>query len=277
MNKNGYQNGIDLGEKAKKNLKQRNLAGNTISGIRSGFNSVDMYTLGFQPGQLITICSYGFYTRFFMIQLIYNIAVKNQVQSDFFSFDIDNKRFSMEMVSLTTKLPLYALNSGMLKETQLKEAEKACDIFPCSLRVFNFFNITTLYELCMEIRANVYSNTLIFIDSLNSIPVDEPIINKKDRYLYILRKLKILAVELQVTIIINYFADGFEEKNNLEKKTSFMQLYSNIQFLLNKDSLNSDDIIDVYNLEIFNRDLMIQREAAFMFNKEFEEFEEVRN
>ena len=56
-----------------------------------------------------------------------------------------------------------------------------------------------------------------------------------------------------------------------------MQLYSNIQFLLNKDWLNSDDIIDVYNLKISNRDLMIQREAVFMFNKEFAEFEEVIN
>ena len=56
-----------------------------------------------------------------------------------------------------------------------------------------------------------------------------------------------------------------------------MQLYSNIHFALYREEQRSDDIIDVYNLEIFNRDLMQHKVREFMFNKEYDQFEEVIN
>ncbi len=274
----GAWKGTDLGEEEKLFLKERTTVGNTISGIRSGFDNIDIYTLGFQTGQLITISSYGFNSRIFMLQLIHNMAVKNQVPSRLYSFDIDHKRFSMEMVRLATKLPLYGLYSGMLKENQLKEAELACYYLPDSLKVDTLYHYSGFEGIYRKINGDVYNTKeVVFIDSLDSLDCDGSLPNEKDRLLRILRKLKALAIELQVPIIVNYFAEGNEEDNNLVKETAFMQLYSNIHFALYREELRSDDIIDVYNLEIFNRDLMQHRVCEFMFNKEYDQFEEVEN
>lgn len=274
----GAWKGTDLGEEAKLFLKERMAVGNTISGIRSGFDNIDIYTLGFQPGQLITISSYGFNSRIFMLQLIHNMAVKNQVPSRLYSFDIDNKRFSIEMIRLATKLPLYGLYSGMLKEAQLKDAEKACDMFPDSLKLYTFHHSLDLEGIYRRINGDEYNKKeVVFIDSLNSLDFDVSLPDKKDRILRILRKLKGLAIELQIPIIVNYFAEGSEEENNLVKETDFMQLYSNIHFALYREELRSDDIIDVYNLEIFNKDLMQHKVREFMLNKEYNQFEEVIN
>ena len=274
----GAQKGTKLGEETKLFLKDRTAAGNTISGIRSGFNNIDIHTLGFQPGQLITICSYGFNSRTFMMQLIYNMAVKNQVPGRLYSFDIDYKRFPMEMIRFATKLPLYGLYGGMLKENQLKEAELACDKLPDTLKVDTLYHYSCFEEICRKIRGDVYNTKeVVFIDSLNALDFEESPLNEKDRLLRILRKLKGLAMELQIPIIVNYFAEGSEEDNNLVKETNFMQLYSNIHFALYREEQQSDDIIDVYNLEIFNRDLMQHKVREFMFNKEYDQFEEVIN
>lgn len=274
----GAWKGTDLGEEAKLFLKERMAAGNTISGIRSGFNNIDIYTLGFQPGQLITISSFGFNSRIFMMQLIYNMAVKNQVPSRLYSFDIDNKRFSIEMIRLATKLPLYSLYSGMLKGNQLKEAEFACANLPDSLKVDTLYHYSDFEGIYRKINGDVYNTKeVVFIDSLDSLDCDGSLPNKKDRLLSILRKLKGLAIELQIPIIVNYFAEGSEEENNLVKETDFMQLYSNIHFALYREELRSDDIIDVYNLEIFNKDLMQHKVREFMLNKEYNQFEEVIN
>ena len=274
----GAQKGTKLGEETKLFLKERTAAGNTISGIRSGFNNIDMHTLGFQPGQLITICSYGFNSRTFMMQLIYNMAVKNQVPGRLYSFDIDYKRFPMEMIRLATKLPLYGLYGGMLKENQLKEAELACYYLPDSLKVDSLYYYSDLEGIYRKINGDVHNTKeVVFIDSLNSLDFDDSLPDKKDRILRILRKLKGLAIELQIPIIVNYFAEGSEEENNLVKETDFMQLYSNIHFALYREELRSDDIIDVYNLEIFNKDLMQHKVREFMLNKEYNQFEEVIN
>ena len=76
---------------------------------------------------------------------------------------------------------------------------------------------------------------MIFINSLNFIQLDKEIGNRHERIVSVLQKLRRLAIELGVCIIIPFYIDDSEKEKSLEKKVHFLQMLSDITMVLKRD------------------------------------------
>ncbi len=258
-------------------IEERYADSNTISGIRSGFTSIDSITHGFKKGNLITISSYASRNyELFMLQMIYNIAVKNKTPCGFFSYTMRYQEFGLHMINRASQISLARLGSGMLRPKDLELMHQANKmIYESSLIVSELYS-SSFEELCNAIRRQVAAHDLkiVFINSLNSIPLDCEFGSIKARLLNIVKKLKILAMELEITIVVDYFIEDNEKEKTLERKTDFLNLYSNIQLVLQRIAANPDDIYQDYRLTIICKNYWSLGYRNFKFNIKNLSFEE---
>ena len=99
----------------------------------------------------------------------------------------------------------------------------------------------------------------------------------KARLLNIVKKLKILAMELEITIVVDYFIEDNEKEKTLERKTDFLNLYSNIQLVLQRIAANPEDIYQDYRLAIICKNYWCLGYRNFKFNIKTLSFEEEKD
>lgn len=249
----------------------------TVRGIKSGFKLIDRWTQGFQKGNLITISSYSDTSHIlFMMQMIFNIAVKEKTSCGFFSYTMNHQLFGLHMLSRASDILLPRLSSGMLRAKDIEimnETNK--EIFEAPLVASELYT-SSFEELCNAIRRQVASNNLkiVFIDSLNSIPLDCESGNNKSRLLTIVKKLKILAMELNISIVAAYYIEDKEKEKTLKRKTDIFNIYVNVQLLLQRKALNQESIYQDYSLTAICNDYWLQSELDFILNNKTLSFEE---
>lgn len=261
-------------------IEERYTDSNTISGIRSGFSSIDSITHGFKKGNLITITSYTSRNHeLFMMQMIYNIAVKNKTPCGFFSYTMRYQHFGLHMINRASQISLSRLYSGMLRPKDIELMHQANKMIYESPLVVSELYSSSFDELCNDIRRQVAAHGLkiVFINSLNSIPLDCEFGSIKTRVFNIVRKLKILAMELDITIVVDYFIGDNDKEKTLEKKTDFLNLYSNIQLVLKRIAINPEEIYQDYTLDIICNNYWTQGYCNFKFNIKTLSFEEAIN
>ena len=208
--------GKDLGFKLIEYIEERYKDSNSISGIRSGFPTIDAMTHGFQKGNLITVCSnLRYYKKCFVMQLLHSIVVKEKSFFGFFSYTMNDQEFGLSMISRETLVPVSKIVAGMLSKQDLNEIQVALGLIFESQIVVPKINSSSFEELCKTIRETIeqYDLRIIYIDSLNTIPIEDDSRSYKNRFVNILKKLKMLAVELDISIITDYYC--YEEDKDI--------------------------------------------------------------
>lgn len=259
-------------------IEERYKSSNTISGIKTGFTSIDSITHGFKKGNLITLSSYASRNyELFMMQMIYNIAVKDKTPCGFFSYIMRYQDFGLHMINRASQISLARLGSGMLRPKDIELMQQVNKRIYMSPLIVSELYSSSFEELCNAIRRQVASHDLkiVFINSLNSIPLDCEIGSIKNRLLNIVKKLKILAMELDITIVTDYFIEDNEKEKTLERKTDFLNLYSNIQLVLQRIAANPEDIYQDYRLAVICKNYWTLGYRDFKFNIKNLSFEEV--
>ena len=280
--------GKDLGFKLIEYIEERYKDSNSISGIRSGFPTIDAMTHGFQKGNLITVCSnQRYYKKCFVMQLLHYIVVKEKSPFGFFSYTMNDQEFGLFMVSRETLVPVSKIVAGMLSKEDLNQIQVALGLIFESQIVVPKINSSSFEELCKTIRETVaqYDLGIIYIDSLNTIPIENDSRSYKNRFVTILKKLKMLAVELDISIITDYYC--YEEDKNilmgdinktelLLRKTDFLYSYSDVVLQLQNESVNSYDF-DEYELEIHCNTYGLAKVKTLLFDPDKDEFFEEKN
>ena len=280
--------GKDLGFKLIEYIEERYKDSNSISGIRSGFPTIDAMTHGFQKGNLITVCSnLRYYKKCFVMQLLHSIVVKEKSSFGFFSYTMNDQEFGLSMISRETLVPVSKIVAGMLSKQDLNEIQVALGLIFESQIVVPKINSSSFEELCKTIRETVeqYDLRIIYIDSLNTIPIEDDSRSYKNRFVNILKKLKMLAVELDISIITDYYC--YEEDKDilmgdinktelLLQKTDFLYSYSDVVLQLQNVSVNKDDF-DEYELGIHCNTYGLARAKSLLFDPDKDEFFEEEN
>jgi len=280
--------GKDLGFRLAEYIEERFKASNSISGIKSGFPTIDAMTHGFQKGNVITVCSnLRYYKKCFVMQLLHSIVVKEKSPFGFFSYTMNDQEFGLAMISRETLVPVSKIVAGMLSKQDLNEIQVALGLIFESQIVVPRIKSSSFEELCRTIRETVeqYELRVIYIDSLNTIPIENDSVSYKNRFVHILKKLKMLAVELDISIITDYYC--YEEDKDilmgdinktefLLQKTDFLYSYSDVVLQLQNVSVNRDDF-DQYELEIHCNSYGLARAKTLLFDPDTDEFFEEEN
>ena len=278
--------GKDLGFKLIEYIEERYKDSNSISGIRSGFPTIDAMTHGFQKGNLITVCSnLRYYKKCFVMQLLHSIVVKEKSSFGFFSYTMNDQEFGLSMISRETLVPVSKIVAGMLNEQESRDIQKSCSSIFDSHVVIPRVCASSFDELCNIIRESVKKHDLriIFIDSLNTIPIEKESGSYKTRLASIIKKLKMLAVELDISIVTDYYSyenareillDEIDKSENLEQNTDFLYSYSDVVLQLQKISGKKGDDFYLFELGIFCGEYRLSRYKNLQFDPEVEEFQE---
>lgn len=250
----------------------------TVSGLSTGFYFLDGTTGGFQKGQLVTINRYGFWQKEFSYQLMLNLFYKKNVRTGLFNFESTNLQAGLELLSLKSEEPLHKIRSGMLKLEDFRFLNDAAgDLYNSNFFVEECFQMT-FDEFFMELKKQISRKQLqiIFIDSLNSIPLGSDTGTQKERQLEVLKKLKALAIESGTTIVTSFYLSESEKEKALKPKTQFQKQYCDVQILLHKASIKpTEGFEEEYEIEISSRDNAMEASTSINFNKMTRLFSEI--
>ena len=200
---------------------------------------------------------------------------------------MNDQEFGLAMLSRETLVPISKIVAGMLSKQDLNEIQVAVGIiFESNILIPKVYSFS-FEELYKTIRETVeqYDLRVIYIDSLNTIPIKKDSGIYKNRFVNILKKLKMLAVELDITIITEYYSyeddkalvvDDIDKTELLLQKTDFLYSYSDVVLQLQNVSVNKDDF-DEYELEIHCNTYGLARAKSLLFDPDKDEFFEEEN
>ena len=177
-----------------------------INGVPSGFNEIDMTTIGWQPSDLIIIAARpGMGKTSFTLSMAKNITVNHNIPVVFFSLEMSAMQLIMRLISSETDLSSEKLRNGNLEDhewailnnkiTNLENAPLYIDDTPA----------LSIFDLRSKTRRLVsqYKVKLIIIDYLQLMTGSNSVknFNREQEIAHISRSLKGLAKEINIPII----------------------------------------------------------------------------
>lgn len=212
--------------------------------VKSGFPELDKITHGWNNGNLIVIaaCPAMGKTAFGM-SLLREIAVKNRIPTAFFSLEMSNKqaidRFRVELSKVDIiKVKSYNNNDmDVLSEEEkrrLEDAEKQMDIAPIYLDDTPSLSIFELYQKAVRLISD-FQIKLIIVDYLQLM--NAGVSDRKEEIACIIRRLKALAKDLNIPIIV------FSQLNRIETREGIDGKYPQLRDLCNEAIEQDADVV----------------------------------
>ncbi|MCX6291850.1 MAG: replicative DNA helicase [Bacteroidetes bacterium] len=203
------KNYLDMGSMVSEAYKQIEAArklGSGITGVPSGFTSMDTVTSGWQKSDLIVVAARpGMGKTAFVLSLARNAAVQFKKPIAFFSLEMSSVQLVQRMIASETGIPAEKLKKGQLNAIEwqqlvsmtgmLSEAPLFIDDTP-ALSIFD------LRSKCRRLKIQ-HDIQLIIVDYLQLMrsDVDAKSGNREQEISSISRSLKAIAKELNVPII----------------------------------------------------------------------------
>ncbi len=201
---------IEITDEFKKKLIHLAITDNTITGIPSGFQKLDLITKGFQPSTLTIVGGVtGMGKIAFVTSLIKKLAIENKNSVAFFSLNLTSENFLVRMLNQLTNIDVQRIRLGLLNENEKERVHKKMEeikYVPLEFYDHPFLTLNILEEALFLFRAPDSFPDIIIIDSLQLLAK-----NKKDKVGKILSKkeqseiafqLKEFAQKYKVPIII---------------------------------------------------------------------------
>lgn len=192
-----------------KELKERMIKKEDITGVPSGFRTLDAITYGWQPTDLIILAARPSVGKTaFALNLARNAAyhATRPTKSVVFSLEMSNGQLTVRLMSAESELRLGGIKRGKIEQWEADILKNKCDITFLKDNIFiDDTPALGVFELRAKARRLVNKNGvgLIIIDYLQlmSGATDGKNGNREQEISKISRQLKALAKELQVPII----------------------------------------------------------------------------
>lgn len=176
-----------------------------LSGIASGFSSLDRYTSGWQPADLVIIAARPAMGKTaFVLSMARNMALEHKLPIALFSLEMSSLSLVTRLISSETEIPGNLLKNGKLSNEQwenldarVKQLEEA-DIFIDDTPAIDVF------ELRAKARRLVQTHGIkaVVIDYLQLMTVKvDTRGNREQEVSLISRNLKAIAKELDIPVI----------------------------------------------------------------------------
>jgi len=231
----------------------------TYLGIATGFNDVDDITLGLKPSDLIIIASRPSMGKTtFATNIVENIEISGKKSIAFYSLELSSENILMRMLSSITEITLRNFRIGRLSSDDFKTLiSKVESIKNLPIQFFDSptISISKICEQCKRI-CNTEGLDLVIIDDIQLLAMNEQS-NREDAISEIAHKLKLLAVELNIPIIvISQLNRDLERRDNKRPVLSdlrgagILSQLADIIFFIYRDEVYDEDSDDKGIVEI---------------------------
>lgn len=176
-----------------------------ISGIPSGFTSIDRYTAGWQPSDLVIMAARpGMGKTAFVLSMARNMAVEHRIPVAFFSLEMTAEQVVTRLISSECELPADKLKKGNLAEHEWQQLNHKVNRLVNAPLIIDDTPALGIFELRAKCRRLKHKENIqmVIIDYLQLMhgPGDGKG-NREQEISTISRSLKSLAKELNVPVI----------------------------------------------------------------------------
>jgi replicative DNA helicase len=253
-------------ERLERNTEARSKQDTQLVGFDTGFPTLNLYTQGFQPGQLIILAARPAMGKSAMaLNLAMNISQINDVNVAIFSLEMSNEQLVQRMVAATGSIKLGMIQSGHMDKNSWVRFS------PCLERVANmkiFFDDSsdsTIESIRAKCRKLKQENGLgmIVIDYLQLIEYDSDSdkMSQVQKITIISRSLKLMARELEVPIIVlSQLSRGVEQRDDKKPIMSDLRDSGSIE-------QDADMVLLLYRDEYYNKASTRKGEADLILGK----------
>lgn len=239
----GLSNYVDYLEKVYK-------SGGGITGITTGITNLDNITGGFNPQDYMIIAGRPSMGKSAVaLNLALRSAIKGQTKVAIFSLEMNKNQCIGRLVSAMSYIPLKKIQSGDITDEEwMKFMEASNKISKLSISVYD--DVVTLSSIIKESKKLKLQKGLdvIIIDYIQNIQGDGREENRTRELGKISRTLKLLAKELNITIVaLSQLSRAAETRLNHRPIMADLRESGSLE-------QDADIVIGVYRDEYYNKD-----------------------
>ncbi|WP_418938987.1 DnaB helicase C-terminal domain-containing protein [Leyella stercorea] len=177
-----------------------------LIGLSTGFERLDEVLGGFVEGTLVTIGGRtGMGKTAFAFNLLRNISIENNIPSLYISLESTEQLCTNMLIACTLDIKYRVLLSGQLVAEEWEKIDKGLPRIANAPVYLDTKSTYTIDDICKTVEESVQEHqvNVVFIDYLQLIFAKTGF--TENRYLelnYITRKLKALAKEFNITIVL---------------------------------------------------------------------------
>ena len=197
----GLSESIDV---AIRDIEMAQNRGGELTGISTGFSSLDAYTHGLHPGQLVIVAarpSVGKST--FALDMARNAAIKQNKPTIFFSLEMGRSEIAMRMLSAQSGIYLQSMRKGTLSEgdwAKLAGVRGQINDAPLFIDDSPNMSLVEIRAKCRRLAQQV-DLKMVVIDYIQLMSSGKKVESRQQEVSEFSRALKLLAKELNIPVV----------------------------------------------------------------------------
>jgi len=200
----GFTRVKELMYEAMERIEQLHLAGESVTGVPSGFNDLDELTAGFQPSELVIIAARPSMGKTaFVLNIAQNAALDAKTPVAFFSLEMSKQSLLQRMLTSEARVDAQRLRKGKLRDDEFVQLGRAAGLLSQAPVWIDDTPAISLLEMRSKARRLKAENDIgmIVVDYLQLMQGPASSENRQQEISTISRSLKALARELRVPVI----------------------------------------------------------------------------
>jgi len=185
-------------------IERRYQDGRVISGLETGFESLDFITSGLQPSDLVIIAARPSMGKTALaLNIASHTAIKGKQAVAVFSLEMSAEQLAIRMLCSQARVDAHRLRTGKIREDEWKRIANASEtLWQTPIFVDDSTDITpmAMRAKCRRLRAE-HGLGLVVVDYLQLVRWHRRIENRVQEISEIARSLKGLARELKVPVL----------------------------------------------------------------------------
>lgn len=200
----GFSRIKELMYDAMENIEKLHLAGDTVTGVPSGFKELDEMTAGFQPSDLVIVAARPSMGKTaFVLNIAQNAALEHKTPIAFFSLEMSKQSLLQRMLTSEARIDAQRLRKGKLRDDEFLQLGRAAGLLSQAPIWIDDTPAISLLEMRSKARRLKAESGIgmVIIDYLQLMHGPPGVENRQQEISVISRSLKALARELKVPVI----------------------------------------------------------------------------
>jgi replicative DNA helicase len=214
--------------KTMENIDARNQAGESITGVSSGFKDLDELTTGFQKSDLVIIAARPSMGKTaFVLNITQNAALDHNTPVAFFSLEMSKDQLVQRLLTSEARVDAQRLRKGRLQDEDFVRLGRAAGLLSHAPIWIDDTPGLTLLEMRAKSRRLVKDEgiSMIVVDYLQLMQGPGEMENRQQEISYISRSLKGLARELNVPVVaLSQLSRAPEQRTGENKRPQLSDL-----------------------------------------------------
>ena len=231
-------------------LQTRYEKGGEIKGIKSGYKILDKTLGGFMGQDLIILAARPSMGKSTMaINLLLNTVFIGQAKTAFFNLEMSEIQVSDRVVAVHTDIPMNNVKTASLTDEQWYKISKAAsDLAASAIKLYDKkLTLKSIKAECKKLKIKEGLD-IVFIDYLQLIDSGRKSENRNQDISGVTRTLKLMAKELDITLILlSQLSRAPEQRNDHRPMLADLRESGSIE-------QDADIVMFLYRDEYYNKD-----------------------